>query len=499
MNYITFEDVYNKHLKEKKIKFKLKKDNVIYSNENVNFLKQMVRNRSFDAQMARFEQIDHHFDLISLEEKIIDQQIEGLNRYSRALEYLNERHIDRNSYERITASLEAIPYLDYHTSWDADYRKDRNNIGKGFKAFAAGIWNLIVKIINTIIQIINGGIHLVMQIIQFVSTQILKVLARKTIPKSEFEAKMEELRRNSFKKDLKTKYPMNVSQVMKVGLNAFSVFGNFTDAKSETILNHFNDLMYPKPAPSQPGQINLDFDSIFLDENTLQTRVQEESQRLYLALRGSLEKDFMVPLLTAYKDSAQAKVYKKIIETVFVNESQQVREQTATLMKFNSMDNNSLRTLGNGIAKAMFGVKDKAESIDVYEFFRNNAQFITDTADTALKKFIDMCKNSTKKYKELNKAMNEVIKKRADDIIGLSPIAQKILVASTKELIAPFTRIMCGMINWTRRGFVLEFYKLKLLMLNLWKKASFGAYSDDELVEEPEPLGLPPGSSLGDE
>lgn len=498
MNYITFEDVYNKHLKEKKIKFKLKKDNVIYSNENVNFLKQMVRNRSFNAQMARFEQIDHNFDLISLEEKVIDQQIEGLNRYSRALEYLNESHIDRNSYERIAASLEAIPYLDYHTSWDADYRKDKSNIGKGLKAFAAGIWNIIVKIINTIIQIINAGIHLVMQIIQFVSTQILKVLAKKTIPKSEFDSKMAELRRNSFKKDLKTKYPMNVSDIMKVGLNAFSVFGNFTDAKSETILNHFNDLMYPKQTP-QPGKINIDLDSIFIDERTLQTRVQEESQRLYLALRGSLEKDFMTPLLSAYKDSAQAKEYKRIIETVFVNESQQVRAQTATLMKFNSMDNNSLRTLGNGIAKAMFGVKDKAETVDVYEFFVNNAQFITDTADTALKKFVDMCKNSTKKYKELNKAMNDVIKKRADDIIGLGSMHQRILVAATKELIAPFTRIMCGMINWTRRGFVLEFYKLKLLMLNLWKKASFGAYSDDELVEVPEPLGLPPGSSLGDE
>lgn len=502
MQFKSFEDIYAKHLEEKKIKYKIKKDNVIYSQENVNFLKSMVRNRSYTSQIARFERIDNEFDLLSLEENMIYKQFDKIEKYNKAIEFINERHLDRNSYERIMQSLEAIPYLDYKTDWDIEYRDDRNNLGKAFKSMASGIYNLFVKLINLIIRIINTGISLIMQIVQFVSTQILKVLARKTIPKAEFENKMDVLRRTSFKKDLKTRYPMNVSDVLKVGMKQFAVFGNFTEEKSQVLVDHFNGVLNRRKTPNPTmsfdifGQkveftMDIDLDNMMATQKEIESAVSEEAGRLYAAIVGSLEKDFLEPLLNSYKDSYDSKIFKQNILYHFTGkENEKTIKDTLNLYRFNSMDNNSLRTLGNGIAKAMFGIKEKAESIDVYEFFRNNAQFITDTADNGLKKFIDMCKNSAKRYKELNKTFSDLIKKKADHMIEMHKFHRQLVVQMLKSLICPFTRIMCGMINWTRRGFVLEFYKLKLLCLNLWKKAEFGEYSDDELVEVPEQLKI---------
>lgn len=501
MQFKSFEDIYAKHLEEKKIKYKINKDNVIYSRENVNFLKQMVRNRSYTSQIARFERIDNEFDLLSLEEEMLYKQFDNIEKYNKTIDYINERHVDRNSYEKIIQSLEAIPYLDYKTDWDIEYRDDRSNLGKAFKSLASGIYNLFVKIINLVIRIINTGISLIMQIIQFVSTQILKVLARKTIPKAEFEEKMDVLRRNSFKKDLRTRYPMNVSEVLKVGMRQFAVFGNFTEEKSKIIVDHFNGVLNRRSAPRKESfdlfgkkveiDIDIDVNNLVTTQKEMERAVAEEASRLYYAIVGSLEKDFLEPLLNSYKDSYDSKLLKRTILYHFTGkENEKTIKDTLNLYRFNYMDNNSLRTLGNGIAKAMFGVKEKAESIDVYEFFRNNAEFITDTADNGLKKFIDMCKNSTKRYKELNKTFGDMIKQKSEHMIEMHKLQRQLVVYMLKCLICPFTRIMCGMINWVRRGFVLEFYKLKLLMLNLWKKAEFGEYSDDELVEVPEQLRI---------
>lgn len=498
MQFKSFEDIYLQHCEDKKIKYKLNKDNVIYSKENVDFLKSMVRNRSYTAQIARFERLDNEFDLLSLEEEMLYKQFDNIEKYGQTIEYINERHIDKNSYERIMQSLEAIPYLDYKTDWDIEYRDDKNNVGKMFKSLASGLYNFFVKLINIVIRIINAGISLIMQIVQFVSTQILKVLARKTIPKAEFEKKMDVLRRNSFKKDLRTRYPMNVSEVLQVGMRQFAVFGNFTEEKSKIIVDHFNSVLYKRTTPNgqfefmgKKMDMNIDVDNLMTSQKEMERMVSEEASRLYFAIVGSLEKDFLEPLLNSYKDSYDSKTLKQSILYHFTGkENEQTIKNTLNLYRFNYMDNNSLRTLGNGIAKAMFGVKEKPESVDVYEFFRNNAQFITDTADNGLKKFIDMCKNSTKRYKELNKTFGDMIKKKSESLIGIHELQRKLIVYMLKSLICPFTRIMCGMINWVRRGFVLEFYKLKLLCLNLWKKAEFGEYSDDELVEVPEQLRI---------
>ena len=480
----TFEDILTEQKKKENIsnnkKFIYSKENFIFDNELVKNIKDMKSNNSLESIIVRFEKIDRNLDLISLEENILNKEIIDLRKKEKVIHYLSDK-------KKKFSTEAGVPYLNYFTNWTGEFNQDQKKGDFNIKNFALAMletWaNRIVVLINIIIKIINVGISFVLNIVQFISTQFLKLLAKKSIPQKEFDIKMTSLKQDSFKKNLKTRYQINVGDIMIIGLRNFSKFGIFTEEKYKWLLDKYEEFLnkcsFQEPKDVEDIEIH----------SRARVILEPYMNELYTGLKNSLEKDFFEKTLASYRNSYMGTVQKGLKEEI-----ENIKNATLnTKEKMDFIDNNLIMEMSNQCVKVIFGLKEKAEPVDLLEFFRLNAGILTDTKTKELDTFISLCKKSVANYKTFSKILqNRSHKfdtgKNMDDTNEFSminKIKSIVLIIYYRNMILPFTRFTCSLINYVRRGFVLEFYKLKVFMLSLWNKATFykDGESDNEFVD----------------
>lgn len=443
----------------------------IFDKDLVNNIVQIGNNTSIENIINRFESIDRKYEMISFEEALLEKQDKN---------FIEESQLQLFSMEA------GIPYLNYMEKggYDWEHSSGAKGVANGIRALFEYYANGIIAIINIIIKIINVAIQFVLNIVQFIATQFFKLLANQKIPRNEFEEKMSKLSANSFKKKLKTRYPVNTGELIIKGIRNFSVWGRMTEEKSKWLVNQYQDML---------NKSNLDFGDF--DVTTFNSKQFESKAaivmdpyavELHKGLIGSLQKDFLEKSISSYRDS----FYGKLVRAGFERQYRDGSGADNPVLKLRQYDNNVLQEMAKEIVKVIFGKKKTSEEVDVLEFFRNNAEILTDDKNEELKKFIDVCKKSVQHYKVFSKEIRNLGYKydlknlNADD----HPIKEKInklfLYKFYQKLLLPYTRVSCSLINFVRRGFVLEYYKFKRFVFLLWKKADFSGEDEEALDAE---------------